>query len=437
MSATDKLRPVNFAERFRDLRTRAGLSKTAVALGRYTVSYVSQIESGKRTPSSDAMAFFATRLGVSPRFLATGVPDGMEDALRYRLEESVRAARDERLADAEEGLRSLISEAERYELRRLRARGLAQLGDVLARGERYREAIDRLEEALETGDLMERDAGLAVSRLARTYRTVGDLAYASDVVEGFLGRTDRPPLEPGIMAELQSVLVSLYFERGDIHRSEQAALRALASASQGAPPEIRANAYWDASRVMAEVKRWDEALEFATRARVLMEELDDQRSVARLHNAYAFICLEVEPPKTTEAAHHLDLAEAMLEEVGGAVDIAYVASERARLALVEGHADEALRNAERALALGGDDEGERPKALFLAARAHAELGQRDPARDAFVEAANLFEKQGARQQVAACYRELGEIDLAAGDTESAMESFRSGLAALDPRRSRA
>src|SRR6478672_4307460 len=113
MSPMTKLAIVNVGERFRDLRTRTGLSKTALAKGRYTVSYVSQIESGKRTPSPDAMAFFATRLGVSPRFLATGVPDGMEDALRYRLEESVRATREQRLADAEEGLRSLISEAER------------------------------------------------------------------------------------------------------------------------------------------------------------------------------------------------------------------------------------------------------------------------------------------------------------------------------------
>src|SRR6478735_7020918 len=108
MSPMTKLAIVNVAERFRDLRTQAGLSKTALAKGRYTVSYVSQIESGKRTPSSDAMEFFAERLHVSPRFLATGVPDGMEDALRYRLEEAVRATRQHRLPEAEEGLRSVV-----------------------------------------------------------------------------------------------------------------------------------------------------------------------------------------------------------------------------------------------------------------------------------------------------------------------------------------
>src|SRR5919198_3452854 len=91
--------------RFRELRTRAGLTKTALARPRYTVSYVSQIESGRRTPSPAAMAYFAGRLGVSPGFLATGVPEGLEEELKYRLEEGRRAIRDEELDKAEEAAR--------------------------------------------------------------------------------------------------------------------------------------------------------------------------------------------------------------------------------------------------------------------------------------------------------------------------------------------
>src|SRR5439155_25809993 len=86
-------RSMDLATRFRELRVRAGLTKTALARPRYTVSYVSQIESGRRTPSREAMEFFAERLSVTPRFLATGIPDGLEDELRYRLEEARRANR--------------------------------------------------------------------------------------------------------------------------------------------------------------------------------------------------------------------------------------------------------------------------------------------------------------------------------------------------------
>ena len=87
--------------------------------------------------------------------------------------------------------------------------------------------------------------------------------------------------------------------------------------------------------------------------------------------------------------------------------------------------------------LGGDDEIERPKNLYTAGRAHAMLGQHEEARETLLEAAALFDKLGSRQQVAGCYRELGELALAAGDSDGAMEMFRAGLAALDPGRSRA
>jgi tetratricopeptide (TPR) repeat protein len=427
---------VDLSSRFRDLRLRAGLNKTALARPRYTVSYVSQIESGRRTPSPEAMEFFAERLGVTPRFLATGIPDGLEDELRYRLEEAHRANRGGDFSGAEDILRELAAQAEQYSLERLHARSLAALGESLALQGRHREAIDKLEEAV-LGDLPEREAGMAVSRLARTYRAVGDLNYAGEVVDGFLHRDDRRPVDPGVMAELQAVLISIYFERGDVMRAERAARRALAAADEGAPPEIRANVYWDASRVMAENKQWDEAMEFATRARVLMEELDDRRSVARLHTNYAFICLEAEPPRVDEAKGHLDVAEDWLTRAGAGRELAYVYSERSRLALLEERPEEAVMYSDLAVERAGQDQLEVGRSLFLKGRALSLLGKRVDARLALQHAADLFEKYGARQQQASAWRELGELDLAEGDVSSAVEALRAGLEALDPRRSRA
>ena len=428
---------MDLAERFRDLRIRAGLTKTALARPGYTVSYVSQIEAGRRTPSADAMEFFAERLHVSPRFLTTGIPDGLEDSLAYRLEEARHAVRTDRLAEAEADLRQVAAEAERYDLGRLRARALASLGDALALQGRFREAIDKVEEALEGDALPEREAGMAVSRLARTYRAVGDLQYAADVIDGFLARGGRPPLDMGVLAELQAVLISIYFERGDIHRAERAARRALAAAEAGAPSEIRANVYWDASRVFAEAGRWDEALDFATRARILLEELDDRRSVARLHTNYAFICLEADPPRMEEAREHLDVAEAWLPPVEAARELSYVHEERARLLLLEERPEEAVSSADQALARVGEDDLQRARSLFVRGRALALLDRQAEARLSLQHAADLFEKHGARQQLANAYREIGELDLAEGRVDDAVEALRAGLAALDPRRSRA
>ena len=100
---------MDLAARFRDLRLQAALTKTALARPRYTVSYVSQIESGKRRPSPQALAFFAGRLSVTPEFLATGVPDGMEDVLRYRLEGARRSLRMGDAREAEDAARSVRS----------------------------------------------------------------------------------------------------------------------------------------------------------------------------------------------------------------------------------------------------------------------------------------------------------------------------------------
>jgi tetratricopeptide (TPR) repeat protein len=427
---------MELAARIRDLREQAGLTRTALARPRYTVSYVSQIEAGRRKPSPEALGYFASRLGVTPGFLATGIPEGLEESLRYQVEEARRTLREGHAEDAHGTILPVIGQAEQYGMARLRSEARVVEGDALVGSGKLREAIDAYEDALE-GDLPERDAGLATAALARAYRGMGDLTYAADVVDTFLSRRERPPLDPAVVSELQATLVSIYFERGDVLRAERTARRALASADEKASLDVRAGAYWNASRVLAEARRYDEALDLATRARILMEQLDDRRSVARLHNAYGFICLEAEPPRTEEAAHHLDRAEALLREVGAPGDIAYVETERARLALLEGRPEEAARHAGQAAAAFGHDPLELARALYTQGRALATMGRLDEARGTLRRAAVLFGEIGARQQEAGCWRELGELELAEGRSDRAVEALRAGLAALDPRRTRA
>jgi tetratricopeptide (TPR) repeat protein len=427
---------MNLATRLRDLRTEAGLTKTALAKPRYTVSYVSQIEAGRRTPSAEALSFFANQLGVTPRYLSTGMPDGLEDEVKFRIEEAREALRNGKATDAEEITRSALEDSSRYDLPALKRQALLVGAEAIAQQGNLQGAVDLYEQLMEN-DLPQHEAGLAVVGLARAYRVMGDLSYAAQVVETFLSRTSETPLDPSIATELQSVLVSIYFERGDVNKAERAARRALAAASQIQSLEIKAKTYWYAARVFAEAKRWDEALELSTRARVLMEEMEDRQSVARLHNAYAFICLETDPPKLDEAREHLERAEVLLEETGATGDLAYVYEERGRLALLEDHPEEALDYADRGLADSQPDALERARCLYLKGRALAALRRSEEARTALRQAAEEFRDQGARQQEASCWRELGELDLEAGDTASAVDALRAGLAALEPNRTRA
>jgi tetratricopeptide (TPR) repeat protein len=427
---------VGIAERLRDERQRAGLTKTALARPRYTVSYVSQIESGRRSPSPEALAYFAERLDVSPSYLASGVPEGAELRLRFDLEDARLALRDDRLEEAEKTADTVLEESERFGLATVRSKAKVVAADVRMRTDRVREAIDLYEEALEAA-LPEPERGVVTAALARAYRRVGDLSYAAEIIEAFLNRRDHGPLEPGVAADLQTVLVSIYFERGDIVRAERTAARAMAAADQDTSPEIRARTYWDASRVLAEAGRWEEALDLVTRARALLEHLDDRRRLARVFNATAFICLESDPPRTLEAAAHLDRAEALLDGAGIGADLAYVLTERARIALLEGRFESAVSHAERSAAAAGQDDLEAGRALYVMGRALGELGRRREARATFREAAARFEKHGAHQQEASCWRELGELELVEGDLAAAVDALRSGLQALVPERSRA
>jgi tetratricopeptide (TPR) repeat protein len=168
-----------------------------------------------------------------------------------------------------------------------------------------------------------------------------------------------------------------------------------------------------------------------------MEELDDRRNVARLHNALAFICLEADLPRTDQAEQHLDAAEATLREVGSPSDQAYVLTERARLALLRGKLEDAVAHADASLASGSDDELEIARCLYIKGRALAGLDRTDEARAALSEAAGTFGRHGARQQEASCWREIGEMEIAAGNGEAALLALREGLEALDPKRSRA
>jgi tetratricopeptide (TPR) repeat protein len=426
---------MELAKRFRALREGAQLSGKALAVPRYNPSYVSQIESGKRQPSPEALHFFAQRLGVSPTYLATGIPDGIEPRLQYELERAGELVREAEPAEAQELLEKILAQVAEYDLARLRPLVLTTLGDALRQQGEHRRAIDAYEEALR-GAATSREAGSAVGGMARALLALGDLSYAATVVESYLNAPTGEPTDPTVLTDLHSVLVSIYFERGEIVRAERAAKRALASAGPDVPLPVRAVAYWHASRVVAEMKQWDEALELATRARVLMEESEDRRRVGRLHNAYAFLCLEADPPRLQEARLHLDAAERQLGTASGD-DRAQVLTERSRLALLEDRPAEALDQVSQALDHVAADRLEYARCLYLKGAALVALGRGAEATEALRAGAELFRSHGARQQEAACWRELGELDLARRDFDGAIFALRAGLEALDPRRSRA
>src|SRR6266498_1454275 len=74
-SLTHASRPAAFrlGERLRQLRVAAGMTQSELAGERFSKEYVSQIERGKTRPTSDTIAWLASRLEVDAGYLANGV----------------------------------------------------------------------------------------------------------------------------------------------------------------------------------------------------------------------------------------------------------------------------------------------------------------------------------------------------------------------------
>src|SRR3954468_17018494 len=98
----------------RQLREEAGLTKTALARPGYSVGYVTQIEQGRRKPSTKALSFFAAKLGVTPDYLSTGVPEDLNETLRYQLEEARQALQERRPEQVAGTVRPVLAQAEQY-----------------------------------------------------------------------------------------------------------------------------------------------------------------------------------------------------------------------------------------------------------------------------------------------------------------------------------
>src|SRR3954464_13058743 len=63
----------SMGERVRQLRIARGLTQTELAGERFSKEYVSQIERGKTRPTGETIEWLASRLGVDPSFVETGV----------------------------------------------------------------------------------------------------------------------------------------------------------------------------------------------------------------------------------------------------------------------------------------------------------------------------------------------------------------------------
>ncbi|GAA2442851.1 hypothetical protein GCM10010191_69040 [Actinomadura vinacea] len=228
--------PGNVGERVRNLRLTRRLSQAQLAGHDLSDSYISLIESGKRTPTPTVLRMLAERLGCTPEYLAEGVEPEQRAHLEVRERHAHLALLAGDPATAEGGFDDVIARSDDPDLtsraRWGRARALEELG-------RTEEAIALFEELREQA---ERDPGRAswlppVIALARCYHAVGDLGQAVALGERALTRLRHLGLGVGHeYTEVGRILLLAYVDRADPVRAHALGRRMLAPA-EGVPAE--------------------------------------------------------------------------------------------------------------------------------------------------------------------------------------------------------
>lgn len=330
-------------ERVRETRLSTGLSQLDLAQAAgVSDAYISLIESGKRSPSSKALAAIAQTLDTTADYLLHGGESPVEAVIRDAVA-TVRA----QLADGHPECAAAtlsgidvaaVSHANRLDY--LRARGLVHdaLGEIEASVAWFEKALAEARHAGQAGDVAEIGMWLVAAHhdggsLDAAVRT--GTAILEEVETLGINGTDEH-------LRLASTLIWAIHQRGDHLYARTRIAQYAKLAEEVGTPRGRGSILWNAALIVQEAKGDDvEAVHLAQAALDAMLEDGSPRDVPRLRYDYATILLKCTPARAVEALAQLELAEEKLRRVGSRVEVARCQMEKARARMWLGDLDDA------------------------------------------------------------------------------------------------
>lgn len=381
-------------QRLRRLRLERGLSQRDLAGPGVTNAYISRIEKGDRKPSVTAIRKIASRLGVSPEYLETGVPLSLADRRRWELENAELELRLGRAADAELRYRSVLDDAIASGDFTAEADARAGLGLVAAHLGRHEEASRELEQIVDGGTINPGTRPDVYATLARSYAIVGQNQRAVVLFERCLDwLREREPENSVAYVRFATYLSYALTDVGEHDRARTAIEEAIRRGAEAADPYTRIRLYWSDARLAAAAGDLDHAQTSLRRAVALLEAVDDSIHLGRAHRLWAETLLDER--RNDEAHEHLLLAAQLLGSDPDAKDEALVHVELARLHAAAGELDQAVDEAGRALELSRDDPELCGRGEWAIASAYAAAGDSKAAHKHYGRAAEFF-SEGSR-----------------------------------------
>ena len=416
------------AARFKAERLRMGLSQTALAGEDFSPSYISLIESGRRTPSASAFVALAQRLGVSVEYLRDGVAAPSEERALLEMGFARLALTNGDAAAARDRLLELdldeLPARHRLEATRALAEAHEMLGEYEASVDLLEPCLDR---ALESGRWT--DAALIGTSLVATYHESGDLARSVEIGEQVLLEVERAGLAAtDEHLRLAATLLWTYYERGDLlyARHKADALVELADATGSI--RGRGSVYWNAALLLQQKGEIVEARRMTERALAYLGEGALGRDVPRLRVHLAWLLLHGDAPEPDRALEELDRAKASLRDLGSVSDLARCTLNEGRARLFLGDPEAAEAKARQVVTdLGDGSTLDVCAAFILLGDARTAVGDVAGAAEAYSFAADRLAMLSASRAAAGVWRTLGDRLAERGDMAGAARAFDRAL----------
>jgi transcriptional regulator with XRE-family HTH domain len=397
-------------QRLRRLRRERGLSQKDLASPGVSEAHICRIEKEQRRATLEALRPLAEKLGITLEHLETGreIPLAIERAYQLATAElELRLGRDHE--QGERIVRQLASENARDPVR---ARAQAMLGIIAARGGDEDEAIQQLEAATAAG-IRPREQPDVYETLATCYVATGASMRAVALLERCVASTAADPI---LQIRYRSQLGTTLEASGASHRARALLDEAAALADENAHPQTRARHYRARAESAWAERRPELALTHARRGLAVLEAIEDARQLARCHLSCGELCnLEQE---WLQALRHLDRAERLLEQTGDADQLGLVHAEQAKACARTGATQEALALAARASTLLGEDDAAARHALAVA---QAAAGDADSADQSFRCATDAYENRRQWRKAAAVAHDWGDALRQARRPEQALD----------------
>ena len=411
-------------QRLRALRIERGLSQADLAGDLVSPSYVSLIESDRRSPERDVLDGLARRLGCSTLFLESGVAPEELNEQRLRLQFAEIARANGSLNEARDQFKDLLQVAS-GDIRQDATWGLLRIEEVLGN---FHEAMTHLEallDATRTGEPGGPGLLTLFNARCRLYRKAGDFARSIEVGEAALREVRALGLE-GTEDEIRlaSTLVGCYWARGDLFSAQHLASQVIERAEKLGSREAQGNAYWNASLVAGARGQLKLALELGDKTLGLLSETTSTHNLARMRVTYAWLLLRCDPPRLDEAETLLARACEVFTALGMSSQVASCETEIARCALLRGNFADATEIAGRAIARCADRAPELAQARMVSGLALTLSGRLEDGIALMTNAAELMAALGSRLDAAQAWRDLAEALIKVGRPEDAIDALR-------------